>query len=89
MGASGGDILLQFLSEAVFISFGAALFGIIIGRGAIEIASRMLETQPDIALFLKYSAGSLLFALFLGIVAGFYPAIRASRMDAVTALRYE
>jgi putative ABC transport system permease protein len=89
MGAGRGDILLQFLSEAVFTSFGAAFVGIVAGRIVVEIVSNMLHTPPDNALFLKYSLGSLAFALFLGIVAGFYPAFKASRMDAVTAIRYE
>ncbi len=89
MGAEDGDILFQFLTEAVTLSFSAAILGILLGRGAIAVACWLLDTQASEMLFLSYSALSLGFSLFLGVVAGFYPALRASHMEVVSAIRYE
>ncbi len=89
MGAEDGDILFQFLTEAVTLSFSAAVLGTILGRGAIAVACWLLDTQASEVLFLTYSLLSLAFSLFLGIAAGFYPALQASHMEVVSAIRYE
>ena len=88
VGARRFDILKQFLAEASIISmFGGAL-GIVFGWAISNLLSELtqvLETYtPPIIIVL-----ALLMAIMVGIVSGIYPAIRASRLDPVQALRYE
>ena len=89
MGAEDQDILAQFLAEALGLSLGAAVFGIVLGRIIMEVVSSMLNSQPEERMFLLCVGQGLLFSLILGAGAGLYPSIRASRMEVVTALRYE
>lgn len=89
MGATDFDILLQIISEALSLTVMACLTGILLGRGAIELLCHLLQTRPDEHVFLMSSGGSLVFTVLLGFVAGYYPALRASRMEVVSAIRYE
>jgi putative ABC transport system permease protein len=89
MGAEDSDILWQFLFEALSVTFGSALLGVALGRVGIEYMSRMLGSSPPEGLFLLCLAAGLAFAAVLGIGAGLYPSIRASRMQVVDAMRYE
>ncbi len=89
IGAKDSDILIQFLGEALFLSLGSALIGIALGRGAIQIVSTILRSSPSEDLFALSVGLSLVFSLFLGLGAGFAPSMMASRMEVVSALRYE
>jgi putative ABC transport system permease protein len=89
MGAEDRDILAQFLSEALCLSAGAALLGAGLGRILMEIMSYMIGSRPPEELFFFGLALAFLFAVLIGVVAGLYPSIRASRMEVVTAIRYE
>lgn len=89
MGAEDADVMIQFLAEAMCLSLAAALLGICFGRVGIEVISYLLESRPPESLFFMCSGLSLVFTLFLGITAGFYPSLRAARMDVVSAIKYE
>jgi putative ABC transport system permease protein len=89
MGAEDRDILAQFLSEALCLSVGAALLGAALGRITMEILSHVIESRPPEDLFLFGVTLAFLFAVLIGVGAGLYPSIRASRMEVVTAIRYE
>lgn len=89
MGAEEGDIKLQFLAESVVLSVGAALIGIILGLGAVMLGAYFMHTSPSLLLFLGYAGMSLAFSAGMGVAAGYYPALRAAKMDAVMAIRYE
>jgi putative ABC transport system permease protein len=89
MGAEDRDILAQFLAEALCLSVGAALLGAGIGRITMEILSYVIESRPPENLFLFGVSLAFLFAVVIGVGAGLYPSIRASRMEVVTAIRYE
>ena len=86
-GAQSRDILRQFLIEAVLLCLLGGSAGILLGRGAsIAVAiflkwKTMLSVPAIIAAFIV--------AACVGIVFGFYPAWKASRMDPIEALRYE
>jgi len=85
IGATRRDILLQFLIEAVVLSAIGGAIGILIGAGFSAIISRFIETAvswQSVALAFGISA-------LVGIVSGLAPAIRASRLNPIEALRYE
>lgn len=89
IGAEDRDILVQFLGEAWFLSLGSALLGIVFGRGAVQLVSVILKSPPSEELFGLSVALSIVFSLILGVGAGFTPSTIASRMEVVSALRYE
>ena len=87
VGARGGDILLQFLVEAVVLSVGGGLLGIGLGFAIAEIVSAKLGwttlvSPESVALAFVFSAA-------IGIFFGFYPARKAAGLDPIEALRYE
>jgi putative ABC transport system permease protein len=89
MGALDSDILYQFLFEALSVTLSASVVGVIIGRVGIEYMSRLLSSRPPEGLFVFCLLAGLSFAAVLGVGAGLYPSIRASRMQVVDAMRYE
>lgn len=89
MGASDPDILAQFLAEALCKAVAGGFIGIIIGIAVVEIGGRMLDVSISYPLLIASSAGSILFSAVIGVAGGLFPAIQASRMDVVSALRFE
>jgi putative ABC transport system permease protein len=85
IGAEDRDILVQFLVEAVFLS----ILGAAIGLGLALILCAALGSNFDAGVPVSgFAVGlAVLFAIGIGLVAGFYPALRASRMTPVEALR--
>ena len=88
VGAKRRDILVQFLIEAVILSLVGGLIGIAIGASGTIGVSQMVE---DMALHLSGSTILLAtgFSSLVGLFFGIYPAIRASRLNPIDALRYE
>ena len=89
MGGSDVDILAQFLAEALCKSVAGGMLGIFIGCALVEIGSLTLGTGVSYPLLFFSSVGSIAFSAIIGIAGGLYPAVQASRMDVVTALRFE
>jgi len=87
VGARSRDILRQFLIEAVVLCISGGILGIIIGHGA----SLMIEKYAKWPI--ESSPGAIVAAVVVsatvGILFGFYPAWKASRLDPIEALRYE
>jgi putative ABC transport system permease protein len=89
LGAKEDLILLQFLLEAVLISLMAGFIGVIIGILSVTIFKGPLGVQiSGLTLSVSIVSG-ILFTALLGIASGLYPSLKASRMDSVTAMRFE
>jgi putative ABC transport system permease protein len=87
IGARRREILVQFLLEAVFLTAVGGLLGILLGSG-IAFAVNSLAGFPVSLPWWSYVLG-LGFSAGVGIFFGMWPAIKASRLDPIEALRYE
>lgn len=87
VGARQRDILYQFLIEAVLLSVIGGIIGIIIGISGSKISSFVTGWPTVISIPSVIIAFS--FSAFVGIFFGLYPAIKASKLDPIEALRYE
>jgi putative ABC transport system permease protein len=87
LGARRAEILVQFLAEAATLTSVGGILGIILGAG-IGVAVNLATGFP-VSLPLWAFAMGLGFSATVGIVAGMFPAVRASRLDPIEALRYE
>jgi len=91
MGAKRKDVLLQFLTEAILLSFGGGLVGVLVGAGlswflngrSLMGMSFQTTFSGDIALL------AVLVSVAIGLFSGIYPAMRAARLHPIEALRYE
>jgi putative ABC transport system permease protein len=89
IGAEDRDIRTQFLIESLCLSLGSAVVGVGLSRLTLEMISLRLKSPPPEDLFIFSVALSLLFSVILGAGAGYAPSMLASRMEVVSALRYE
>jgi putative ABC transport system permease protein len=87
LGAKPGDVLMQFLVEAVILSVSGGVLGILGGIGAAWGFSRFGGMASQVSLDSVLLAFG--FSLITGLFFGGYPAFRASRLDPIEALRYE
>jgi putative ABC transport system permease protein len=87
VGATPSDILLQFITEAMALSTVGGIIGVVLGIvGARTVGNiqqwPILITQSSIIVAFLFSAA-------IGVFFGFYPALRASRLNPIDCLRYE
>ncbi|MBP8310712.1 MAG: ABC transporter permease [Burkholderiaceae bacterium] len=87
VGALEGEVLLQFLIEAVVLSALGGVVGILIATAASYGLSDLMGVPYVFDLSINVLA--LLFSAFIGVVFGYFPARRAARMDPIEALRHE
>ena len=90
IGARSYDIFVQFLAEAVIISILGGLFGLAASVGLLSLARDFIPEGENISLFpVTAMFYGFLFSSLIGLASGVYPALRASRLDPIDALRYE
>ena len=87
VGARARDILRQFLVEAIVLCLMGGVIGILFGRGCSLLVSLLLHWP--IAVSIPAILAALTVSATVGIVFGYYPAWKASRLDPIEALRYE
>ena len=91
VGAKRTDILYQFLIEAIVVTLIGGILGVAAGWGATKIATYydIGGSDNEYAVTLQWVLLGIGVAAITGIVAGVYPAWRASRLDPIEALRHE
>ncbi len=87
VGARARDILRQFLIEAVLLCLAGGVFGILMGRGSSYLVTELLKWPTELSVAAIVAAVAV--SASVGIVFGYYPAWKASRLDPIDALRYE
>ncbi|MBN2282680.1 MAG: ABC transporter permease [Deltaproteobacteria bacterium] len=87
IGAREGEVLMQFLIEAVVLSSFGGVFGIILGLGGAALGALVLGmpfiVNPGIVVV------AVVFSAAVGVIFGFFPARQAARLDPIEALRHE
>ena len=87
LGATRTNIMMQFLIEALTLCLLGGVLGIVLGVGTAVLLSRVMQWNTLIS---PMSIGiAFLFSAAVGLFFGIWPARRASRLDPITALRYE
>jgi putative ABC transport system permease protein len=89
LGAKEGIIMVQFLTESIFISLFAGVIGAGVGLLSVQLLKGPLGVEVSPMMMALSIVGGLVFTVFLGVVSGLYPSIRASRLDSVSAMRFE
>lgn len=87
IGARQRDILMQFLLEAFMISIVGCLIGIAIGVGGAELVHYFAKTEVSVSsqsIILAFAV-----AATVGIFFGYYPALKAAKLNPIEALRYQ
>ena len=87
IGATKKDISTQFLVEAVMLTFSGGIVGVVLGWLVAFIVSSTGLVQAQVSLFSVLLAFGV--SALIGIIFGYYPARRASRLSPIEALRYE
>ena len=88
IGAKRGDIVRQFLTEAIVLTGAGGIIGVILGMlGAFGISKIFTSLTTTVPLWAVISG--VVVAMSVGLFFGMYPAVKAARLDPVEALRYE
>ena len=93
VGAHRSDILIQFLLESMVLAMAGGALGIaggwLLGTGLAALISQLVGESFPAVVSLQAGLGAIVFSGFIGVFFGVYPAVRASKLDPVDALRYE
>ncbi len=87
IGATGESILTQFLFESIVMCLLGGALGVALGSGATFYIAKLFKVPPVVDLQAILIAFG--FSAFVGLFFGFYPALRASKLQPIEALRYE
>jgi putative ABC transport system permease protein len=87
IGAKRGNIMLQFLTEAVTLSAIGGVIGVLFGSGLSLLLRYGAHFPASLSVF--WITTALVMCALIGVVFGVYPAWKAARLDPVEALRYE
>jgi ABC-type antimicrobial peptide transport system permease subunit len=87
IGANNKDIMVQFLIEAMLMSFIGGITGILLGSGVSMLITFFAGWAVKVSAFSITLATT--FSLLVGVVFGLWPAKKASKLDPIEALRYE
>jgi putative ABC transport system permease protein len=92
-GARNRDILVQFLSESVAITSVGAIIGVVLGLAGAFVIAALIRNQTQAEVHAAFTLTTMLVATLvsvsIGIAFGTYPALRASRLSPIDAVRHE
>lgn len=89
IGATPFKIRLQFLMEAIVICILGGIAGIIMGIGVGNIIAKVISDKSSFIVPWAWMLMGIIVCVFVGILSGFYPAYKASKLDPIESLRYE
>jgi putative ABC transport system permease protein len=89
IGATPFKIRLQFLMEAIVICILGGIAGIIMGIGVGNIIAKLISDKSSFIVPWAWMFMGIVVCVFVGILSGFYPAYKASKLDPIESLRYE
>jgi len=87
LGARETDIMIQFLIEALVLSFSGGILGMFLGFGLSQIIAMFIKIPAVISW--QMIALAFAFSAVVGVCFGLYPARKAAYQDPIEALRYE
>ena len=87
IGAKNAAILMQFLTESIILSLIGGVLGLLLGLGLSYVVT-LVMSLPFVVNGL-WMVIAFVSCAVLGLIAGFFPALKASRTDPINALRYE
>ena len=87
IGAKNSAILMQFLTESIILSLIGGVLGLLLGIGLSYVVTMIMNIPFVINVLWMFIA--FFSCAVLGLIAGFFPALKASRTDPINALRYE
>ena len=88
IGARRGDVIRQFLTEAIVLTGLGGVAGVLVGAGAAACLPLVFPSMPT-SVPIWAVVASVLMSMSVGLFFGIYPAVKAARLDPVEALRYE
>jgi ABC-type antimicrobial peptide transport system permease subunit len=92
IGAKPKDILNQFLTEALLLTFGGGLLGVILGVSSSYLMLRIIGSYQEGWTFAFPTRGVVMafsVSAVIGVIFGYFPARRAAKLNPIEALRYE
>jgi putative ABC transport system permease protein len=89
VGARGRDIFFQILIESVSVALIGGVIGIAAGFGLIQLLIWLAPGENVPFMSFDSVVISVIFAFVAGVISGIYPALKASQLDPINALRYE